>query len=151
MKLVKARTERNREMYSRLVTLVRGHSATFVPDAVWDLSTILFTIPFNLNLNLNRNRNLPCPTEPSSKIKITIKIKIRITIKRAVSVQVEDCGAVPGVGTRPGTGLGLLLVKRCAELHQGKGAHGQQTGTRHKRHCEISSAQQNHLTLNLKS
>jgi signal transduction histidine kinase len=42
------------------------------------------------------------------------------------------------VGTRPGTGLGLLLVKRCAELHDGECAGKQQNRRRNDSHGQTS-------------
>ena len=46
---------------------------------------------------------------------------------RGIGISVEDQQQLfkafnrgSNVGARPGTGLGLLLVKRCAELHGGR-------------------------------
>jgi signal transduction histidine kinase len=46
---------------------------------------------------------------------------------QGIGISVEDQQQLFGafhrgsnVGTRPGTGLGLLLVKRCTDLHGGK-------------------------------
>jgi signal transduction histidine kinase len=50
-----------------------------------------------------------------------------VVCDRGIGIPVEDQQQLfkafnrgSNVGTRPGTGLGLLLVKRCAELHGGR-------------------------------
>ncbi len=70
-------------------------------------------------------------SEPGAKVSLTVEREgcdaVCIVSDKGIGISEEDQQQLfkafhrgGNVGTRPGTGLGLLLVKSCAELHGGK-------------------------------
>jgi PAS domain S-box-containing protein len=70
-------------------------------------------------------------SEPGATVRFTVERDRQDAVcmvrDRGIGISVEDQQQLfkafsrgSNVGTRPGTGLGLLLVKRCAELHCGR-------------------------------
>jgi PAS domain S-box-containing protein len=70
-------------------------------------------------------------SEPGATVRFTVaregELAVCVVCDQGIGIAEEDSRQLfkafhrgRNVGTRPGTGLGLLLVKRCADLHRGK-------------------------------